>query len=378
MRIGIAHPYDVGTPGGVDAHVRQLAAALRGGGHEVEILAPGRAPVGTHETVTGPGVRFGFNGSVARLSPTPAAARRAARWVRDGRFDVVHVHEPSSPSASAFALRAARAAGVPVVATFHAAIDRIGLLRALRAPLRRHLRGIGASIAVSREAARTQREWLGRECEIIPNGVDIGAFAADTRPERDPGRGAGTGPTVVFLGRADEERKGMAHLAAAWPTVRARHPDARLVVAGPGADAARRLLGHTDGWSVLGRISEHDKVALLRDADVFVAPHTGGESFGIVLVEAMAAGAPVVASDLPAFADVLTDDDGEVLGALVPRGRPEALAEAINRVLDDPGPAVHAAALAVGHVARFDWSVVAARVEDSYRRATGSVGCSGA
>jgi phosphatidylinositol alpha-mannosyltransferase len=376
MRIGIAHPYDVGTPGGVDAHVRQLAVALRGRGHAVEILAPGRTPAGAHETVTGPGVRFGFNGSVARLSPTPAAARRAARWVRDGRFDVVQVHEPSSPSASAFALRAARAAGVPVAATFHAAIDRIRLLTAVRLPLRRHLRGIGASIAVSREAARTQREWLGRECEIIPNGVAIAAFAAGPRPGR--GAGPGAGPTVVFLGRADEERKGMAHLASAWPAVRTRNPDARGGAAAPAPHAARRLLGRTDGWTVLGRISERDKVDLLQRADVFVAPHTGGESFGIVLVEAMAAGTPVVASDLPAFADVLTADDGEVLGTLVPRGRPDELAGAITRVLDDPGSAERRAARAVGHVARFDWSVVAARVEDAYRRAIGSVGCPGA
>ena len=372
MRIGIAHPYDVGTPGGVDAHVRQLGSALRARGHEVEILAAGRTPVGAHETVTGPGTGFGFNGSVARLSPTPAAARRATRWVRDGRFDVVHVHEPASPSASAFALRAARRSGAPVVATFHAAIDRVGALRLLRAPVRRHLRGIAVSIAVSEEAARTQWEWLGRDCEIVPNGVDVSAFVA---PEPRPGA-AEEGPTVVFLGRADEERKGLAHLAAAWPTVRGAHRGVRLTVAGPGGYAARRLLRGTDGWTVLGRVDDREKVELLRRADVVVAPHTGGESFGIVLLEAMAAGAPVVASDLPAFVEVLTAEDGQAIGTLVPRGDPAALAAALREVLADPGPARRRAALAATHVGRYDWGVVAARVEDAYRRAAGSVGCS--
>src|SRR5699024_10348315 len=161
----------------------------------------------------------------------------------------------------------------------------------------------------------------------------------------------------------DEERKGMAHLAAAWPTVRAAHPRARLLVAGPGADAARRLLRGTDGWSALGRVGDREKIELLQRADVVVAPHTGGESFGIILVEGRAAGAPVVASGLPAFADVLTAEDGEVLGTLVPRGDPERLASALGDVLADPGPAWRRAARAVSHVARFDWGVLAARVE---------------
>ena len=401
MRIGIAHPYDLGVPGGVDSHVRQLAVALTARGHDVVTLAPGRAPRERGATVTGRAVPLRVLGSVARIAPWPTSARRAARWVRGARLDVLHVHEPAVPSASAQALRAARRSGVPVVATFHASIDGLRALRPLRGVVRRHLGAIDARLAVSAEAARTQREWLGADCEVVPNGIDVAAFrpvpAADPgsmRPRDTEGRAAHAGPRVVFLGRADEPRKGLTVLAAAWPSVRAAHPGARLLVAGPGEEAAHAMLGDLPGVDVLGRLPEHEKIQLLRGADAFVAPHLGGESFGIVLVEAMAAGAPVVASDLPAFTAVLgadpqpssaagdrsgTDEPPESpapraarFGLLARRGDSSDLAARIDEALTDRAGARQRADLAAREVGRYDWSVVAAQVERAYLRATSS------
>ncbi|MGC5616967.1 glycosyltransferase family 4 protein [Georgenia sp. Z1491] len=383
MRIGIAHPYDVGVPGGVDAHVRQLAEALRTRGHEVLTLAPGRRRRSADETVAGRSMPIRFNGSVANIAPHPAAARRARRWVREHELDVLHVHEPTVPSASAFAMRAARADGIPVVATFHAAVDRVERLGPLAALQRRHLHGLAARIAVSDEAARTHRSWLGAECEVIPNGLDVAALRPPSSVENypvAPGSGHPAGPQVLFLGRADEPRKGMRVLAAAWPAVRAARPDATLAVAGPGGEAATAALSAAlsddlHDVQVHGRVTEAEKVQLLQRADVLVAPHTGGESFGIVLVEAMAAGTPVVASDLPAFAAVL-DADGTTgvrtpLGLLARRGDPDDLAARLVECLEDTAGAARRAGLALRAVRRYDWSEVAARVEDVYRRVAG-------
>ncbi|MGC5627902.1 glycosyltransferase family 4 protein [Georgenia sp. Z1344] len=423
MRIGIAHPYDVAHPGGVDVHVRQLAAALRSRGHEVVTFAPGRRPRGTDEQVAGRSLPVRFNGSVANVAPHPAAARRARRWVRESGLDVLHVHEPTVPSASAFALRAARAEGIPVVATFHAAIDSVDRLGPLAALQRRHLRGIAARIAVSEEAARTQSRWLGAECEVVPNGLDVAAFRpgaggndderrAVSHPHPHPhprpapdGGGAPSygdapvrGPRVLFLGRAGEPRKGFRVLAEAWPRILAAHPGATLVVAGPGGDRAVEALasrldpGHggdgttgTTGTAdtagtaaaarvdVRGRVSEDEKVRLLRGADVFVAPHTGGESFGIVLLEAMAARAPVVATDLPAFTAILGAHPAP-LGLLARRDDPADLADRVGEALSERTAALERAARAARAVERYDWSVVAARVEEVYRRVVGTPG----
>ncbi|WP_299036667.1 glycosyltransferase family 4 protein [uncultured Pseudokineococcus sp.] len=362
MRIGIVCPYALDVAGGVQLHVRDQARELRRLGHEVGVLAPGGERAASAEDGVDEGLELAgrvvavpFNGSVARLSFGPVTNSRVRRWLATGGWDLVHVHEPASPSLGLLALLAAE---VPVVATFHSALDRSRAMRAAQPLLRPGFERLSARIAVSEDARRTVVEHLGGDAVVVPNGVRVADFA-DAQPDpRWLGARAGRPPVVGFLGRVDEPRKGLAVLAGAVPRLRAQHPGVRVLVAGSGDGEALRALPAEDAAALvpLGPVSEADKRALLASVDVYVAPQIGGESFGIVLVEAMAAGAPVVASALPAFRRVLGQG---ALGALFPVGDSAALAAAVHDVLGDPASTAarrDAAALAVR---RYDWSVVA-------------------
>jgi phosphatidylinositol alpha-mannosyltransferase len=236
--------------------------------------------------------------------------------------------------------------------------------------LRPGLEKLLARIAVSEDARRTVVEHLGGDAVVIPNGVDVAAFRVppDPRWVGEAGR-----PSVVFLGRIDEPRKGLSVLAAAFPAIRAAHPGVRLLVAGRGDtdSAAERFGAHRVAVEFLGEIDDTDKAALLAAADVYVAPQTGGESFGIVLVEAMSAGAAVVASDLPAFARVL--DDGQC-GRLFDTGDADALAAAVTGVLGDPAGREALVRHGRARVARYDWSTVAEQVLTLYDVALAQAG----
>jgi phosphatidylinositol alpha-mannosyltransferase len=283
------------------------------------------------------------------------------RWLEAGQFDVLHLHEPLNPSASLMALWASTE---PVVATFHSAMLRSRALHAAHPLLRPSLEKIRGRIAVSEDARATVQRHLGGEAFIIPNGVYTDRFsAAPTRPEW---RGTADGPALAFLGRVDEPRKGLEVALGALPAVLDVHPGARLLVAGPG-DAAD-LLKAADpraaaATTMLGMVSDADKAALLRSVDAYVAPHLGGESFGIVLVEAMAAGAPVVASDLPAFAAVL---DGGRTGVLFETGSSAALSRALLELVSDAERSAGLRAVGLARARVFDWSVVADRVMAVY------------
>ncbi len=359
MRIGIVCPYSFDVPGGVQFHVRDLAEHLIGTGHEVSVLAPADddTPLPWYVEGAGRAVPIKYNGSVARLAFGPVSAARVRRWLGEGDFDVLHIHEPVSPSLSMLALWAATG---PIVATFHTANLRSRAMQAAYPILRPSLEKISARIAVSEDARRTLVEHFGGDAVVIPNGVYVDRFAgAGTRPQW---LGTPERPTVAFVGRIDEPRKGLPVLAAAVPAVLAARPGTRFLVLGRG-DGDEALEGlppeHRAAVELLGPLGDEEKAALLRSADVYVAPHTGGESFGIVLVEAMSAGAPVIASDLGAFRRVL--DDGE-LGILFPRGEPQALAAALVRVLADGGERARLSAAAGSAVRRYDWSRVAGEV----------------
>lgn len=366
MRIGIVCPYALDVPGGVQLHVRDQARELRRLGHEVGVLAPGgeRGAGASREDgepgepgleLAGRVVAVPFNGSVARLSFGPVTAARVRRWLAAGRWDLVHVHEPASPSLGLLALLAAE---VPVVATFHSALERSRAMRAAQPLLRPGFERISARVAVSEDARRTVVEHLGGDAVVVPNGVRVDDFAGAAPDPRWRGARAGRPPVLGFLGRLDEPRKGLAVLAAALPRLRAAHPGLRVLVAGSGdGDALRRLPAEdAAALELLGPVSEEGKRALLASVDAYVAPQTGGESFGIVLVEAMAAGAPVVASALPAFRRVL--GQGE-LGALFAVGDADALAAAVSGVLDDPEATAARREAAAAAVRRYDWAVVA-------------------
>jgi phosphatidyl-myo-inositol alpha-mannosyltransferase len=358
MRVGLVCPYSFDVHGGVQSHVRELAAALRALGHDASVLGPGEqaGALPDYVTTTGRTVPMPYNGSVARVSFGPLVAGRVRRWLAEGRFDVVHIHEPATPSVSVLALWAAQ---VPLVATFHTASERTWTLETSAATfLRAGLAKLDAHVAVSQEAERTMARYLDVEPVVIPNGVDTRRFAAGARS-------AGP-PTVAFVGRVDEPRKGFEVLLRSWRRVVARHPGARLLVVGAGARPARlRSLPPEVVSSVdlLGPLDDTAKAAVLARADVVVAPNTHGESFGIVLVEAMAAGAAVVASDLPAFRRVLGDGRH---GVLFPTGDAPALARAVCGLLDDPSRSVALGESARGAASAYDWSAVTPRVADVY------------
>jgi phosphatidylinositol alpha-mannosyltransferase len=356
VRVGLVCPYSLDTPGGVQSHVRGLAESLLARGHEVSVLAPSeRRDLPAHVVPAGRTVAVPYNGSVARMSFGPVVAARARRWLREGDFDVLHVHEPATPSLSLLALWAAEC---PVVATYHASADRSRALSAVAALLRPALEKISARIAVSEHARDTQVHHVGGEPVVIPNGLDVDQVAS-TPPER---AWRGRDGTVAFVGRLGEPRKGFAVLAEAFGEVAVRRPGLRLLVVGGGdVEQARASLAEPvrDQVLFLGQVREQERSAALRTADVFVAPHTGGESFGLVLAEAMAAGAAVLASDLPAFRSVLEGGD---CGVLVPRGSPVDLAAALTALLDDPARRARLAHAGGAAVRRYDWAAVTEQV----------------
>ena len=367
LRIGIVCPYSLDVPGGVQSHVLDLARALRQIGHDVQVLAPGDETSAHPDfvTVAGRAVGVRYNGSVARLTFGPMAYARVRRWLADRDLDVLHLHEPIAPSLSMLALAVADG---PIVATFHTATERSWALTAASGMLRPMLEKITARIAVSPLARRVQVEYLGGDAVEIPNGVDIEHYGDGGFLPGYPRPGV---RTVGFVGRFEEPRKGMDVLLDALRAMpRSDGPgEVRLLVVGRGdGDGLRRRAGKAlaERIDVLGAVSEQDKAAALRSMDVYCAPNVGGESFGMVLTEAMAAGAPVLASDLDAFRRVL---DGGRAGELVPSGDPHALAAALAALLADPG---RRAALAVAgreRARRYAWPVVAASVLQVYEAA---------
>lgn len=362
MRIAVVCPYDLTVPGGVQSHVRELADRLRASGDEVTIVAPASQRQDDDVVAVGGTVGVRFNASVAPISLSPAAAARAVRAVRDLDADVVHVHEPAAPVVSLAV--AARAPG-PLVATFHAWSERSRLYRVARPLLAPAMGRLRARIAVSRPAAAYHGRALGlpdASFQVIPNGVDVKRFAA---AEPAPAL-AGPGPLVLFVGRL-ERRKGPEQLVRAFVRLKARHPDVRLAVAGDGprAGRCRELLPAPLRPDVrfLGRVAADDLPSLYAAADLFVAPALGGESFGIVLVEAMAAGVPVVASAIPGFESVIEDGRD---GRLVPPGDVDALAAAIGALVDNPALREAFADQGRARASRYDWDVVAGEVRGIY------------
>ena len=353
MRVGLISPWAWDVPGGVRSHIADLGEALRARGHEVSNLAPAEDPSLLPADVADGGrpVPVRYNGSVARLSMGVKATRRVQAWVREGDFDVLHVHEPVAPSLSVLGLWVARG---PIVATWHSSNDRSRMLSAGYYIAQTAMEKVRGRIAVSEDARRTLVNHLGGDAILIPNGVRVAAFASTDRlAEVDPDR-----PSVLFLGRMDEPRKGLAVLYGALPGLVAHVPEVQVLIAGPGdvEEFREQLPPGCDGnVRFLGRISDEDKVRALRSVDVYVAPHTGGESFGIVLVEAMAAQTAVIASDLPAFGRVLQDGR---CGRMFPKGDSAALASGLVELLRDPPERDRLAAAADVRVQEFDWDVV--------------------
>ena len=312
-------PYSLTLPGGVQGQVLALARALRRLGHEVRVLGPcDGAPPDTFVTPLGDSLPTAANGSIAPIAPDPSAALRTIRVLRDEEFDVLHLHEPLSPGPTMTALMMHMA---PIVATFHAAGDSASY-RYLNKVVRSLAESIDHRVAVSVDARELAQRYLGFEYEILPNGVELDRYAA---PD-----GSTTEKAILFLGR-HEPRKGLEVLLN---SLRHFEDDVAVWIASDGPETARlrREFSGDDRIEWLGRISDVDKIDRLRRARVFCAPSLGGESFGVVLLEAMAAGCAVVASSIDGYRNVATDG---VDAVLVDPGDERALARALTSVLGD-------------------------------------------
>ena len=358
-------PYAWDDPGGVQVHVRELGERLRRRGHEVIALAPARRrPKEPWVVRVGTPLDVPYNASNAPISPWPTTRRAVRRALEAFQPEVVHAHEPLTPSASMFATLSSRA---PVVATFHSGATRSRLFDLAAPALRRVAARITTRVAVSEAAAAFVRARVGGGFAIVPNGVDVARFASASPADLGDGR------KVLFVGRLDE-RKGFPTMIRAFGSLASDRPDLRLVVIGDGED--RREANDLppeirDRIRLLGAVPNTEIHPILAACHVYAGPSIGGESFGVVLVEAMAAGLPVVASDIPGYREVLRHDRD---GLLVPARDPAALASALGAILDDPGLAERLAAAGRERAAGFDWDVVAARLEELYRDAVAAGG----
>jgi phosphatidyl-myo-inositol alpha-mannosyltransferase len=330
-------------------------------GHEVSVIAPADddRPLPDYIVPAGKAMPVPYNGSVARLAFGPLSVSRVRRWLKDGGFDVLHAHEPTVPSLS---LLACWVAAGPIVATVHTAMPRSRVLLAAQPVLRSALEKIDGRIAVSEAARTTLVEHLGGDAVLIPNGVATRRYRYAEPLDGWPGEGGAIG----FLGRMEEPRKGLSVLLKAFEILAAERANLRLLIAGPGdADEQRHKLPAPlrERAVFLGEVTEEEKIRVLHSVDVFCSPNTGGESFGIVTAEAMAAGAPIVASDIDAFRQVLR---GGQAGELFATGDPDALAGAAARLFDDPARRAELSVAALAAVADYDWDVVAREVVSVY------------
>lgn len=360
MKIGLVCPYDWDAPGGVQVHVLDQALEFMRLGHDVRVMAPSESDHGHPEWFTsgGPSRAVSYNGSVARLAFGLGSTKRVRAWIRDEQFDVLHVHEPLAPSLSALAVWAATG---PIVGTFHSSFERSRMLAAGNALARTVLEKLRGRIAVSEMARRTFVEHVGGHFVVIPNGIDVEAFDGERTLPGHP-----RPHSLLFLGRMNEPRKGLGVLFDALPQVVAAVPDTTVLVAGPGdrEEALSKLdPALHDRVEFLGYFDTVDKPAILRSASVYVAPNTGGESFGIILTEAMAAGAPIVSSDLTAFRAVLGSHGA---GLLFRNEDPEDLARQLIRALQDERLRTELVRAGRERVQTFDWSRVSRQVLDVY------------
>lgn len=313
-------PYSLSVPGGVQAQVMGLSRELRGMGIEVRVLAPcDGPPPATFVTPLGNSLPTSANGSIAPLAPDPACQLRTIRVLTEEEFDVLHLHEPfiPGPTQTATLLHTA-----PIIATFHSAGESAAY-KYLRRPVLAASHRLAHRVAVSKDAEELVKRYIGGEYEILYNGVELEQYRASAAHPT-------SGPTIFFCGR-HEERKGLDVLLAAMAHLPA---EVTLWVAstGPDTDRLRAEYGHDHRVEWLGRLSDADKIARLKGATVFCAPSLHGESFGVVLIEAMAAGTAIVASGLDGYRNVATDG---VDAVLVEPGDVGQLAAAVERVVAD-------------------------------------------
>jgi phosphatidylinositol alpha-mannosyltransferase len=359
LTIGIVCPYGWDTPGGVQNHVRDLAEYLIAAGHKVSVLAPviDETKIPAYVTSAGKPIAIPYNGAVARVLFGPIAFARVRQWIAQGDFDILHLHEPAIPSISLLACWAAEG---PMVGTFHAAAKRQKAIFAIGPILEPVIEKLSARIAVSEAARATLTEHLETDAVVIPNGIYADRYRDGTPQEKWQGN------TLGFIGRFEEPRKGLSVLVDALPIISRFAPDVRVLIAGPGdPDEVIKSIDPQlrSRFTFLGKISERDKANFLASISLYIAPNTGGESFGIILAEALAGGATVVASDIPAFDSLLNHGQyGEIFES-------ESSTDLAKRVIDllrDENRRVELGKVGKAHAQQFDWKVVADQIFSIY------------
>ena len=362
LTIGIVCPYGWDTPGGVQNHVRDLAEFLIEAGHNVSVLAPAidESVLPPYVVNAGKPISIPYNGAVARVLFGPIAFARVRHWISSGNFDILHLHEPAIPSISLLACWAAEG---PMVGTFHAAAKHQKVIYAIGPILEPAIEKLSARIAVSEAARLTLTNHLETDAVVIPNGIYAKRYANGIRQEK------WSGNTIGFIGRFEEPRKGLQVLLDALPIIARFAPDVRVLVAGPGdseeiSKSIDPQLRHR--FEFLGRISETEKADFMSSVAIYVAPNTGGESFGIILAEALAGGACVVASDIAAFDSLL---GGGEFGALFSSEDSTDLAKTIIDLLRSESKRNELSVKGKEHAQIFDWEVVAEQIFSIYEMA---------
>jgi len=361
-RIGIVCPYGWDTPGGVQSHVGDLAEYLISAGHHVSVLAPALSETDLPDYVVNAGrpISIPYNGAVARVLFGPIAFARVRQWIAQGNFDILHLHEPAIPSISLLVCWAAEG---PMVGTFHVAAKRQKVSFAIVPFLEPVIEKLTARIAVSEAARETLTEHLETDAIVVPNGIYVDKFKNGRINER------WSGNTLGFIGRFQEPRKGLAVLIDALPEIIRAIPDLKVFVAGPGNPQDALDLMNPElrsRFEFLGRISEAEKADLLTSVGLYVAPNTGGESFGIILAEALACGASILASDIPAFNSLLGHG---LFGTTIESENSQDLAREVISLLKDSEIRNAKAQLGKEYAQSFDWDVVAEKIFDVYEMA---------
>ena len=359
LKIGIVCPYGWDTPGGVQNHVRDLAEYLIAAGHNVSVLAPviDETKMPSYVTSAGKPIAIPYNGAVARVLFGPIAFARVRQWIGQGDFDILHLHEPAIPSISLLACWAAEG---PMVGTFHAAAKRQKAIFAIGPILEPVIEKLSARIAVSEAARETLTEHLETDAVVIPNGIYADRYRDGVAQEKWQGN------TLGFIGRFEEPRKGLSVLVDALPIISRFAPDVRVFIAGPGeSDEVIKSIDPQlrSRFTFLGKISEQDKANFLASISLYIAPNTGGESFGIILAEALAGGATVVASDIPAFDSLLNHGQ---YGELFESESSTDLAKRVIDLLRDENRRVELGKAGKLHAQQFDWKVVADQIFSIY------------
>ena len=359
LQIGIVCPYGWDTPGGVQNHVRDLAEFLIAAGHDISVLAPviDETIIPNYVTSAGKPIAIPYNGAVARVLFGPIAFARVRQWIAQGDFDILHLHEPAIPSISLLACWAAEG---PMVGTFHAAAKRQKAIFAIGPILEPVIEKLSARIAVSEAARETLTEHLETDAVVIPNGIYADRYRDGVPQSRWQGN------TLGFIGRFEEPRKGLSVLVDALPIISRFAPDVRVFVAGPGD--TKDVIESIDPqlrsrFTFLGKISEKDKADFLASISLYIAPNTGGESFGIILAEALAGGATVVASDIPAFNSLLNHGQ---YGELFESESSTDLAKRVVDLLRDNERRLELGKEGKKHAQQFDWKVVAEQIFSIY------------